>query len=368
MLLFKMGIIPTHRDYFLYRPESLKYILYGMEFGNIEKAIKEDDLESFIMFSSEPMFDHNILFTTKEFSVFEIHVSDICYTYNYDPFDISCMQLMVFFGSVKCFKHAILTGEFSLKNIQKFAIAGGNSEIIHIMENQGVSFDFCFGVSAKYHRNELSDWLILHYRCEEIDISNCIYWFNYNVLFYLLNNSFCPIGALLPELYDHFQYDKFEYIMETYNTDVNAIDRYGYSILHRACRCGNLDFVKFLVEECNADISLCAYVDDELIDEGGSALHQACLSGNLELVKYLIETCKADIYQDDNRDNSYPICYAYSSGNTEILKYLVFSCGCSIGDLENYDAGDIKSNELMIDLFILTSQYGNKQCFKEWSS
>ena len=64
---------------------------------------------------------------------------------------------MSFFGSVKCFKYAILNYEYNLKNVQKYAIAGGNSEIIHILENRGVSFDNCFGVSSKFYRNDLCD-------------------------------------------------------------------------------------------------------------------------------------------------------------------------------------------------------------------
>ena len=48
---------------------------------------------------------------------------------------------MAFFGSVKCFKHAILTSEFDLREIEKHAISGGNTEIIHILEDKGISFD-----------------------------------------------------------------------------------------------------------------------------------------------------------------------------------------------------------------------------------
>ena len=47
---------------------------------------------------------------------------------------------MALSGSVKCFKQAILTGDYNMKNPREFASAGGNSEIIHILEQKNVSF------------------------------------------------------------------------------------------------------------------------------------------------------------------------------------------------------------------------------------
>ena len=51
------------------------------------------------------------------------------------------IQLMAVFGSINCFKHAISTNLYSLDDIARYAFTGENMEIIHILEQKGVSFD-----------------------------------------------------------------------------------------------------------------------------------------------------------------------------------------------------------------------------------
>ena len=72
------------------------------------------------------------------------------------------LQLMALFGSLNCFKYAISTDAYDINDIAKYAVAGGNKEIIHIL-GQNVSFDSCFEVSVKYHRYEVSDWLLTNH-------------------------------------------------------------------------------------------------------------------------------------------------------------------------------------------------------------
>ena len=152
-LLVKKGILPNDEDFD--QSKETEEILFGHYFGEIEKAIKDDDLNSFIKLSLECTFDKD--------HTFYIYL-DIESSFKQN---ISYLQLMAFFGSVKCFKYDISTGEFNSECIQKYAIVGGNSEIINILEKQGFSsFDFCFETAAKYFdRNIICDWLLLHYKC-----------------------------------------------------------------------------------------------------------------------------------------------------------------------------------------------------------
>ena len=65
------------------------------------------------------------------------------------------LEVSALFGSVKCFKYLMISGEEANENICKYAIAGGNIEIIHICEQNGLQFDNCLDVSSFYHRYEL---------------------------------------------------------------------------------------------------------------------------------------------------------------------------------------------------------------------
>ena len=53
------------------------------------------------------------------------------------------LEVSELFGSVKCFKYLMMSGESVDENICKFAIAGGNNEIIHICEQNGLHFVDC---------------------------------------------------------------------------------------------------------------------------------------------------------------------------------------------------------------------------------
>ncbi|HCE59278.1 MAG TPA: hypothetical protein DEQ74_00355, partial [Wolbachia sp.] len=66
-------------------------------------------------------------------------------------------------------------------------------------------------------------------------------------------------------------------------TDGQNYDTYGETLLHEVARRGNLDMVKFLVEEAHAETNVLA--DGWL----GTPLHSAAAHGHIEVVKYLIE-------------------------------------------------------------------------------
>ena len=89
---------------------------------------------------------------------------------------------------LNCFKHAISTGTYDMNDIVKYAVVGGNKEIIHILEQNNISFDSCFEVSVQYHRYEVSDWLLTHYKCEEFDITKTFDYHNLKAFIFLKEN------------------------------------------------------------------------------------------------------------------------------------------------------------------------------------
>ena len=95
-----------------------------------------DDLESFIKKSSETGFNPK---STIEFD------SDSTISFvlrNSSKF--SYPKIMAFYGAVKCFKYAIVNDEYDFSGVEEYAVAGGNMEIIHILEQRNFSFEKCF--------------------------------------------------------------------------------------------------------------------------------------------------------------------------------------------------------------------------------
>ena len=356
-LLFSEKII--YRKYNLKKQKSTNQIIYGINPESIENAIEEDNLESFIKIASEPYFDPNksdVLNNANSWDQNRIFLI-------YEDERITYMHLMAFFGSLKCFKHAMLTGEYSIEQIQEYAIAGGNTEIIHLLENQGIYFDYCFRTATRFHRHELCDWLLLHYECEKVEMQYMIEFWNYKLLFFLMNNSNytnIEISAALPgaSIYDDICLVKYlietrhvfvdskdeygttaliaasknnnieliKYLIETHHASVDAEDENGLTALVSAAKNGNLDLVKYLIETCHAKVN-----NNNECSEG-SALHQACKNGNLDLVKYLIETCHANVEAKDSHGVT-PILYAT---NIDVIKYLILPCHANIRAYDEY--------------------------------
>ena len=48
-----------------------------------------------------------------------------------------------FLGSIKCFKYLMMNGDEINEDTCRFAVAGGNNEIIHLCEQKGLQFDNC---------------------------------------------------------------------------------------------------------------------------------------------------------------------------------------------------------------------------------
>ena len=82
--------------------------------------------------------------------------------------DISLIDFCCFFGSLKCFKYLLLNQCKITKATLKYSIAGGNQEIIAILQQNGHSFEECLETSVKYHRYELTNWLNENYKCKPV--------------------------------------------------------------------------------------------------------------------------------------------------------------------------------------------------------
>ena len=114
------------------------------------------------------------------------------------------------------------------ENICKYAIAGGNMEIIHLIEQKGMKFENCLEIAVEYHHFELFEWLNTHFEYEPITIHKCLEYYNIPVFYY--------------------------YIKEC-KRDVESKTNDGWTPLHYASKYGYLDIVQYLTKECHSEIT-----------------------------------------------------------------------------------------------------------------
>ncbi len=117
------------------------------------------------------------------------------------------------------------------------------------------------------------------------------------------------------------------FLLTTGAMDVHAKTERKLTPFLLACHKGDLETVKYLAEEANADV----YTSD---NTGKNALHHATsnrFGNNLEVIKYLCENCNIDAMATDNAGRNI-LHYAAVSlyDRIEILKYLLDNCHVDI--------------------------------------
>jgi ankyrin repeat protein len=97
--------------------------------------------------------------------------------------------------------------------------------------------------------------------------------------------------------------------------DVKAANKDGNTPLHWAVRYGQLDVVKYLVEEKGADVNAAN-------KDGNTPLHWAVRYGKWDIVKYLVEEKGADVNAANNDGNT-PLHWAAEKGKLDVVKLLI---------------------------------------------
>lgn len=109
-----------------------------------------------------------------------------------------------------------------------------------------------------------------------------------------------------------FKYFRNNLIDFIYNVEVD-ISVISLTLLHKASYLGNLEIVKYLVEQ-GSDIN---HIFDETL---ATPLHYAASNNKLDVVKYLIE--KGANVNHKDKDGNTPIEVAIRYGHTDTIEYL----------------------------------------------
>lgn len=104
----------------------------------------------------------------------------------------SLFDISAYFASIRCFKYLLLNdvklsegepltsvafGRFRLNehwNSMNFAVAGGCTEIIHLLEHKKAVFNGCLAVSIQFHRYSIFEWLFVNKKDSKNDLFNLI--------------------------------------------------------------------------------------------------------------------------------------------------------------------------------------------------
>ncbi len=116
--------------------------------------------------------------------------------------------------------------------------------------------------------------------------------------------------------------DILQYLLCTVNWEYCPLpeEQYSNTLLHKAALMGQMNVVKFFIDELNYDPTLCN-------SNGSTPLHEACIHGQLHVIKYLFENTKLDNSFVDGKLMT-PLHYAASFNQLEAVKCLVTEFNC----------------------------------------
>ena len=141
------------------------------EFNSIGEIIKNDDVDRLSILASNPNFIINSFIECSPFEPLRM------------PRVTTLISLSAFYGSIKCFKFLFLSGAQITENVMNCAVASGCFEAIHICAHEKIIGGL--GAAIEFRRNDVMNWLSLHYGDVDISASACLDWDNTLAAFYV---------------------------------------------------------------------------------------------------------------------------------------------------------------------------------------
>ena len=324
-ILYSQGIIESEPKIFVNRKNTV-FSIY--EKGSLEFILKENDVNSlkeYVQRNNTIKKDQAICIDTK--SQFSLICDEI--RFGHSPSSLKLLDFCSFYSSFECFQFLQTNGFQYGDSINKLSVAGGNFPIIHELEQNGISFDFCFKRSVQYHQLNVIEWLLTNYKCEIISLALQIECCDYKTLFYMfLNNIDINKGnpTLLYALCEQkeINIELIKYFIE-HGADVNIEYKKGFETYSTKtpflsiCRQNeiNVELIKYFLEH-GADINK------------GNPLLLLCSKKevNVELIKIFVEN-GADVnklHKDDNKNMTttpfFVLC-THEKINCELIKYFI---------------------------------------------
>ena len=261
-------------------------------------------------------------------------------------FEQNLIKVCCFYGSKDCFKFLKLNGFEYGKQIGKMGIAGGNLEIIHEIEKDGISFDYCVITGIIFHHKIIIEWLLSNYKCNIHSLYNALYYLDYeSFLYFYFNEIDVNFGSMTPLGYLCKQYivnygliqlilDKGADINKINKTKLTSITSLGYLCRNEII---NLEVIELLLNR-GADVNKECHIEDDmlLINDVITPLGFLCGNKNVNVksIQLLIDK-GADVNKEciDCDEIITPLMYLlkHENINIEAIQLLVDK-GCKIDE------------------------------------
>ena len=259
-----MEIPQNVNDYFqsvVSNPEDYYIFEKFEDSSSISYALKNDDIDTFQslyvngIVSCPPYLDTN-------FSFFKS--CEMCSL-------ISCAAL---YNSINIFKFLLLNHENINEETADCAVAGGNYEIVHIIEQHGINIVSSIQFSVIYKHNDIYDWLSDRVdSLNSFDFDTYLTSYNYQVLFQQslmgrINKTNVPFKYLISSL----NYELVEFLL-----DCGMNPRTNFLL---AVSAGDIDMVEIFLKYG-------APIDSDIYED--SPIVVSLFKQNMEMAHYLIE-------------------------------------------------------------------------------
>ena len=294
----------------------------GMNHLKIARLIQLDDAESL----QELVAQDNLQID------FKIPKSDFetCDFLNKLKCRITMIEYAAFLGSVNVFKFLLLQKASMNSFIADIASAGGNADIIHLLEQQHVTFNqSSLEAAIICHQNQLFEYLHsnhnIQFSLNQLMLS--ITYFNFFCFNSILSENSFPIEMkdrvdLLVHSCTNGNLEAFQFLSKFVNFDEFNLLPKKQDLFSLACISGNPELVKYLID--------CKEIDKNVLNFNlENSLHKTCLCGHLDVVKVLVNSHLYSINQP-TKMNETALHYAVNRGHINVVDFLVNECSSEV--------------------------------------
>ncbi|OHT13001.1 hypothetical protein TRFO_16963 [Tritrichomonas foetus] len=312
----------------LFKDESSSlWIIDDSSLMSFYKILLEDNIDIFI--------DNYGCYIKKKHQISQIRKC-LNYPFHYLNDTSSMLDYAAFFGAEKCFKY-ILSLHFDEKIDAKYAIAGGNSEIIKLVEKHGCDFSNLWFEAIQFKHFEIFEWIISkkvnkNYFDEKSIAEAAFSFHNMNVIHYLLEENLIGDNFFLNSILYDCQKISFWFLLQGFiieKNSINYIDENGNTPLILAVNKNRIELTKILLQHR-------WIIVDKVKTNSYSAFQRACLLGNIEIIKLFLEYGNVNVMEIIPKLQTTPIEYAINHRDLDIVIVL----------LDHLNLNDVDSNIL----------------------
>lgn len=292
----------------------------GMNHLKIAKFIQADDAESLQELIAQGNINIDYQIPKSDFETNEF--------LNKLKTKITIIEYAAFLGSVTSFKYLLLQGATLHPFIAELASAGGNADIIHLLEQQKIKFNqSCLELSIIFHQNLIFEYIHSNYNIpfSSTQLMLSITFYNF-FCFNLIISENPPFITMDGQTQCNFlshccmngNLEVFQFLIKFINlNDFNLLPKKP-DLFSLSCVSGNSEMVKYMINLNEIDKNVVNYNCE-------NSLHKACLSGHLNVVKLLVNSHLYSINQP-TKMNETALHYAVNRGHLNIVEFLVNDC------------------------------------------